>query len=64
MSKIIVDKIFIEDFKRIKSQTIEVFPITAIVGGNASGKVVFYKQLNSAHLLYKPASNTRRKAVA
>ncbi|WP_080631918.1 AAA family ATPase [Aeromonas dhakensis] len=38
MSKIIVDKIFIEDFKRIKSQTIEVFPITAIVGGNASGK--------------------------
>ncbi|MGL5847435.1 AAA family ATPase [Aeromonas veronii] len=38
MPNIIVDKIFIEDFKRIKSQTIDVFPITAIVGGNASGK--------------------------
>ncbi|MDR5746762.1 AAA family ATPase [Caballeronia sp. LZ029] len=38
MSHIRVDKIHIENFKRIKSQEIELKPLTALVGGNTSGK--------------------------
>ncbi|QXH44950.1 ATP-binding protein [Pseudomonas xanthosomatis] len=36
--KISVEKIYIENFKKIEKQEIAVKPITAIVGGNASGK--------------------------
>ncbi|WP_165675793.1 AAA family ATPase [Metapseudomonas otitidis] len=38
MKGIRLEKIIIENFKKIEKQTISVKPITAIVGGNASGK--------------------------
>ncbi|WAJ35931.1 AAA family ATPase [Pseudomonas sp. GOM7] len=38
MQEVRVEKIFIESFKKIKKETIELKPITAIVGGNTSGK--------------------------
>ncbi|BCG25877.1 hypothetical protein TUM18999_40680 [Pseudomonas tohonis] len=38
MKGIRLEKIIIENFKKIERQTISVKPITAIVGGNASGK--------------------------
>jgi predicted ATP-dependent endonuclease of OLD family len=33
-----VDKIHIENFKRIASQEVTLMPLTALVGGNTSGK--------------------------
>lgn len=38
MAKIRVEQIIIENFKKISNQTIVLKPITALVGGNASGK--------------------------
>lgn len=33
-----IDKIIVSDFKRIESLEIDLQPVTALVGGNTSGK--------------------------
>ncbi|HHQ3294419.1 AAA family ATPase [Pseudomonas aeruginosa] len=38
MARVFVDSIHIKNFKRIESQTVKLKPITALVGGNTSGK--------------------------
>jgi len=38
MTEVRVDKIYIQNFKKIEAQEITLKPITVLVGGNTSGK--------------------------
>ena len=59
MQAIKIKKITIKDFKRIKYLSLELAPITALVGGNTSGKSSVLQAAQLAISLLQAAYTTR-----
>ena len=48
-----IQKITIEGYKSIKEQTVELFPINILIGGNGIGKSNFISAFTLIHNLYE-----------
>lgn len=50
---LMIQKITIEGYKSIKEQTVELFPINILIGGNGIGKSNFISAFTLIHNLYE-----------